>query len=178
MGHDIWANSGRPTHGYLANIRRKTRLKYHYALRRVVRDNERMRNEKMGEAISENDDRILWDEVRKLTKTNKSLPKMMDGLTNSADITEIFSEKYKTLYNTVGYNIQELQRLTESINSRIDNGCTDNSESTCHNHMITVKEVKDAIDALKQGKKEENGLYSNNFKNSTDRLTIILTLFF
>ena len=178
MWHDIWANSGRPTHGYLANIRRKTRLKYHYALRRVVRDNERMRNEKMGEAISENDDRILWDEVRKLTKTNKSLPKMMDGLTNSADITEIFSEKYKTLYNTVGYNIQELQRLTESINSRIDNGCTDNSESTCHNHMITVKDVKDAIDALKEGKKEENGLYSNHFKSGTDRLTIILTLFF
>ena len=35
-----------------------------------------------------------------------------------------------------------------------------------------------AIDPLKQGKKEENGLYSNHFKHGTHRLTIILTLFF
>ena len=35
-----------------------------------------------------------------------------------------------------------------------------------------------AIDALKQGKKEENGLYSNHFKHGTKRLSIILSLFF
>ena len=47
-----------------------------------------------------------------------------------------------------------------------------------HSHTITVKEVVDAINALKQGKKEENGLYSNHFKNGTRRLAIILTLLF
>ena len=65
MWHSIWLNRGRPKHGYLANIRRKTRLKYHYALRRVMKDNEKIRNEKMGDAISRNDDRVLLDEVKK-----------------------------------------------------------------------------------------------------------------
>ena len=46
LWHNIWLNSGRPSHGYLADIRRKTRLKYHYALRRVVKDNNKVCNEK------------------------------------------------------------------------------------------------------------------------------------
>ena len=94
MWHNIWVNSGRPTHGYLANIRRKTRLKYHYTLRRVVKDNKIMRNEKMGEAISQNNDRVLWDEVKKMTKTNNKLPNMMDGSSEPADIINIFTKYY------------------------------------------------------------------------------------
>ena len=178
MWHNIWVNRGRPTHGYLANIRRKTRLKYHYTLRRVVKDNKRIRNEKMGQAISENNDRVLWDEVKKITKTNNKLPNMMDGSTEPSDITNIFTDKYENLYNSVGYNTQELERLSAEINSRIEKGCHDNLNSKYHSHTITVKDVEDAIDALKQGKKEENGLYSNHFKHGTKRLKILLSLFF
>ena len=177
MWHNIWVNSGRPTHGYLANIRRKTRLKYHYTLRRVVKDNKIMRNEKMGEAISQNNDRVLWDEVKKMTKTNNKLPNMMDGSSEPADITNIFTNKYENLYNTVGYKIQDLKRLSDEINSRIENGC-DNLNASSHSHTITVKDIENAIDALKQGKKEENGLYSNHFKHGSKRLKIILALFF
>ena len=158
MWHSIWLNRGRPTHGYLANIRRKTRLKYHYTLRRVMKDNERIRNEKMGDAISRNDDRILWDEVKKITKTNNKLPSMMDGQNDPADITNIFSGKYRSLYNSVGYNAHAMRRLTEEINTRIKVGCSENPESKDHIHTISVKNIMNAIDALKQGKKEENGL--------------------
>ena len=178
MWHNIWLHDGRPTQGYLADIRRKTRLKYHYTLRRVVKDNERMRNERMAEAISENNDRVLWDEVKKMTKTNSKLPNMMDDQSDQADITNIFSNKYKTLYNTVGYKAYEMERLSNVINSRIELECSGNLESQHHNHTIKVNEVRNAIDALKQGKKEENGLYSNHFKHGTERLNIILALFF
>ena len=43
---------------------------------------------------------------------------------------------------------------------------------------ITMKDVEAAIDSLKQGKKEENGLFSNHFTHGTKRLYIILALFF
>ena len=133
-------------------MRRKTRLKYHYTLRRVVKDNIRIRNEKMGEAISENNDRILWDEVKKMTKTNNRLPNMMDGATEPADITNIFTGKYRNLYNSVGYNTNEFRRLSAEINSHIENKCRDHLKTKSHSHTITLKNVEDAIDSLEIGK--------------------------
>ena len=43
---------------------------------------------------------------------------------------------------------------------------------------ISLQEVKNAMLELKQGKKEENGLYSNHFINGTDRLFVLITLLF
>ena len=103
---------------------------------------------------------------------------MMDGATKPADITNIFTGKYRNLYNSVGYNTNEFNRLSAEINSRINDGCKDDLIAKYHSHTITLKNVEDAIDSLKHGKKEENGLYSNHFKHGTKRLMIVLALFF
>ena len=157
MWHEIWVQKGRPRHGYIANIRRKTRLKYHYAIRYVVKENIKIRNKKLAEAVSENNDRVLWEEVRKMSKTNKELPTMMDSLSSIEEITDIFADKYKILYNTVSYDAQDLNRLTADIDSRIENGFLNATNVNNHSHIVKVQEVKDAIYKLKQGKKEENG---------------------
>ena len=38
MWHKIWAESGKPRNGVIADIMRKTRASYHYAIRRIRRD--------------------------------------------------------------------------------------------------------------------------------------------
>ena len=55
----------------------------------------------------------------------------------------------------MGYQSQNLERLTKDIEQRILSGCPTNAN---HVHNISVKEVKDAIALLKSGKKEENCL--------------------
>ena len=92
-------------------MRRKTRAYYRYAIRYAVNNEILIRNNRLAEAISDNNDRILWDEVRKMTKANKDLPNMMDGVTNENDITDIFASNYKTLYNSVSYNKHDLHRI-------------------------------------------------------------------
>ena len=109
----------------------------------------------MGEAIAKNHDRNLWDEVRKMSKTTTSLPNMMDAKADTDEIAKIFSGKYNTLYNSVGYKSRNMSMLQKDIESRIENGCPSNAELSNHKHTITVKEVKDAVDKLKYGKKEE-----------------------
>ena len=178
LWHEIWVQSGRPRDGHIANIRRKTRLQYHYAIRHVVKENTRMRNNKLAEAVSENNDRVLWDEVRKMSKTNNELPTTMDEHSSVEKINDIFADKYNILYNTVSYNTHDLNSLAADIDARIDNGCPNNANLSDHSHSITVQEVKDAICKLKQGKKEENGLYSNHFKYGTERLYVMITLLF
>ena len=178
MWHDIWVHKGRPREGFIANIRRKTRLQYHYAIRHVVKENTKIRNNKLAEAISVNNDRVLWDEVRKMSKTNNELPNMMDDVSSIEEITDIFADKYKVLYNSVSYDEHDLNRLTVDIDSRIDIGFQNIANLDNRSHFITVQEVKEAISKLKQGKKEENGLYSNHFKLGTERLFVMITLLF
>ena len=69
-----------------------------------------------------------------------------------------------------------MNALSTDINSCIENECQNKINSSKHN--ITIGEVRDAIHKLKQGKKEENGLFSNHFKNGSDRLIIMITLLF
>ena len=59
----------------------------------------------MADAISMNNDRVLWDEVRNMTKTSNNLPNAMDEVTGTDEISSLFADKYDTLYNSVSYNI-------------------------------------------------------------------------
>ena len=176
--NEIWINQGKPRSGDIARMRSITKLRYHYAIRKVNSDNVRLRNERMGEAIANNNDRLLWDEVRKMTKSNDELPSMMDGQTGTDEISKIFADKYETLYNTVSYNKQDMDKLKKVIDSNIAKECPNGLVQPNNRHSITVKELKEAIDMLKLGKKEENGLYSNHFKYGSERLFILLTLLF
>ena len=170
--HDVWVQSGKPREGDIANMKRKTRLKYHYAIRHVTKENLRIRNYKMADAISMNNDRVLWDEVRKMTKTSNNLPNAMDEVNGTDEIASLFADKYDALYNSVSYNINEMNRLENEIKSHIDIGCSK------HIHNIHVQEVKDGISKLKLGKKEENGLFSNHFIHGSNRLIVVITLLF
>ena len=100
--HYIWKEDGRKRSGVLADIRRRTRAQYHYAIRMVKKDYIQLRNNRMGEAVANNNDRVLWNEVKKISSTNNKLPNAMDGCTNIDEISNIFASKYENLYNTVG----------------------------------------------------------------------------
>ena len=170
--HDVWVQSGKPRHGDIANMKRKTRLKYHYAIRYITKENIRIRNNRMGEAVSSNNDRVLWDEVKKMSKTSNNLPNIIDDKTEVEEISYVFAEKYDMLYNSVSYSQNDLHKLTMYIDASIDDKCGD------HPHTISVQEVKDALSKLKLGKKEENGLFSNHFIYGSDRLIVMITLLF
>ena len=58
--HYIWKENGRKRQGFIADIRRKTRARYHLAIRKVKKEQTRIRNVRMAEAIVNNNDRELW----------------------------------------------------------------------------------------------------------------------
>ena len=170
--HDAWMQAGKPRQGDIAIKKRVSRLKFHYAIRYVTKENIRLRNIKMGEAVAGNDDRSLWEEARKMSRCMNKLPNTMDGKTDETEISHIFSEKYRSLYNSVGYSKRNMDLLRKDIASRITNGCASNSKMTDHKHSITASEVKDAVEMLKNDKKEENGLNSNHLKLGYNMLII------
>ena len=118
--HKFWVQNGKPRDGEIAKERRISRLQYHYAIRYVVKENMRIRNSKMADAVSKNNDRILWDEVRKMSKTNKELPHIIDGHSNVEEVTDIFANKNKILYNSVSYSKHDMDNLSANIDEHIE----------------------------------------------------------
>ena len=113
--HDEWVQAGKPRDNEIARKKRISRLRYHYALRYVTKENIRLRNIKMGEAVANNNDRNLWNEARKMSKSSNKLPTMMDGITEETEIANIFTDKYKALYNSVGFNKRSMADIHKGI---------------------------------------------------------------
>lgn len=173
LWHNIWIDCGKPHHGEVANIRRQTRAKYHYAIRFVDKQKNTLKSDKMAEAIMNNDSRNLWREVKKLKTSSKSFPNSMDSAIGSEKINNLFYDKYKTLYNSVGYNENEMNDLLLEIDSSIN--ATDWRFTS---YMINFIEVQDAINLINSNKKEEIGINTNHFKMGPKRLAISLALLF
>ena len=107
-----------------------------------------------------------------MSKTCNNLPNIIDDKTEVEEISNIFADKYDTLYNSVSYSQNDLDRLKMDIERNIDNKCAN------HPHTISLKVLKDALSKLKLGKKEENGLFSNHLIYGSDRLIVMIALLF
>ena len=81
--HQVWLDNGRPPQGEIAYNRRKTRAKYHYAIKFVNKEKSRIRSNRMAEAIANNQCRNLWSEAKKIKETNNSIPNVIDNESGS-----------------------------------------------------------------------------------------------
>ena len=176
--HQIWLDNGKPLQGEIAINRRRTRAQYHYAIRFVNKEKNRIRSNRMAEAIANNHHRNLWKEAKKIKQTNNSVPNIMDNVSGSDNINSLFEEKFKDLYNSVGFDKNDLESLRSKLNESIRKDHTNYKLKANFINSITVHDVKTAISKLKADKKEENGLNINHFKLDCSKLNIVLSLLF
>jgi exonuclease III len=166
--HHIWKAQGRPRCGDVADRHRSTRAKYHQAVRFVKRNADMIKMEKMAEAISCNNSRDLWKEVKSVKGSNSTLSSCIDGVSSSEGIALLFSEKYNQLYNSVSYDTLEMDVLKRKIEGMVTNQCT---------YSIGVSDIESAIKQLKCGKSGgcEN-IYADHIVHGTHKLNVMLSL--
>ena len=168
---------GSPRVGIIADIRNKTRSKYHYAVRYIKNNSEACKAQKLVDAMVNNYNNEFWRIVQKMKKNSSSRPAKVDGATNPNDIANLFAEKYEALYMPVSYSEKEMDRLKKDISSLIQtNCCSDNCTS---HHSISIDMVCNAINHLKLGKHDGDiGCYSDHLVHGTDKLNYLLSLLF
>ena len=132
----------------------------------------------MAETIANNQNRNLWAEAKKIKQTNSSIPNVVDNYSGAENINSLFAEKFKNLYNSVGFNEKDLDYLRSKLNIAIEKDCNDNELTADNFSLVNVNDVKLAITRFKSNKKEENGLNVNHFKLKSNRLYIVLSLLF
>ncbi len=77
----------------------------------------------------------------------------VDGKTSAADIANVFVEKFKSLYNSVGFDKEVMLSLMKDNESEICRRCT---RRMCNqSHSISLAEVEKAGRKLKRNKYDE-----------------------
>ena len=122
----------------------------------------------MANAVVSNNSRDVWSEVRKVNGRNSKISSNVKGSCDSKEITELFSEKYKHLYNSVPYNIDDMHAIESTIFERLHN---------CENvkYVISHSDVINAVSHLKNVESDgSEGLFSDHFHHATHRFYVIL----
>jgi hypothetical protein len=173
--HNVWKQCGSPRNAAIADVMRRARAKYHNAVKQVKRDQNIIKRNKMAESILCDDTRSFWNEVRNVSAgKNNTLPNMIDGEMGNENISEVFVDKYKTLYNSVSYDKQDMDHLLLKLNKAIE--CSNEINILSY---ITNDDILNALPQIKCGKNDGLGIiYTDHFTYGTNRLYIMLALLF
>ncbi|ELT93691.1 hypothetical protein CAPTEDRAFT_194686, partial [Capitella teleta] len=140
----IWKESGSPSTGIIHGIRKKTRAEYRRASRWVVRNEEKLKADKMTDTLHSRD---FWTEIQRMQRKHTSTTTEMDGERGEDAIRELFVGKYEELYNSVPYDREEMGDILTTLNSRVNEQC---KQGKCYDdHKVSVGEVHKAIRSLK-----------------------------
>ena len=165
------AESGRTRNGVVADIMRKTRAEYHYAIRRIRRDSDNIVNERFAEALLHNNGRDFWAEAKKIRRNKVSVSSIVDGVCTDDNIADVFASNYQHLYTSVAYDVTDMNCIISSIDDSLSGH---KMQST-----VTCEEISVAINKPKAAKNDGDiGLSSDYFKQSCNDLAVYISLLF
>lgn len=141
--HGIWVDCGRPRNGVVSDCMRRSRASYHYAVRQVRRDEDSIIRERIANALIDDPSRNFWAEVKKLRIGKASTSLIVDGLADETSIAQLFASKYRSLYSSVPFDVNEMQSLLTELDVKILAGGLSQSE-----HFVYAADVLNAIGKL------------------------------
>ena len=163
-------------------MRNKTRLQYHYAVRRIDKNNNAIKSERMDQSCLSNK-RDMWQEAKKMRGNNSKLPGMVDNVVGDNDISDLFLNKFKSIFTSVGYNNEDMDgirlKLMNKINEKTKLNCDENHyheqnvipDNLFTNILLSDDDVEDALHDLSSGKADGNiGIYSDHLLHGTKLL--------
>lgn len=171
--HKLWADCSRPRIGAVAEIMRRTRAAYHYAIRRVKRDEDAVIRERFAQALIDDNQRNLWSEVKRLRSHRPAPAKIVDGLSDAACIAKLFVSKYRDLYTSLLYDTSDMDNIMSELRTELLNGV---ASADCY---FCPDEIKRAINKLKPHKKDGSAsLSSDHFINAGDDCFVYISFLF
>ena len=81
----------------------------------------------------------FWRDLAKLSDTGKKPSSNVNGVSDSKGIAKLFRDYYSEIYNSVGFDDEEMQSLYDTVCVRVN--CT----SADHRHNIAYSSIKHSI---------------------------------
>jgi hypothetical protein len=162
---EVWINNGKPSSGFIFDYMKKSKLQYHYAVRRLKRNSDNLRKCRMADAIENNKSRDFWQEVKKINNSGFKQTDNIGNKTKAADIAALFAEKYRSLYNSVESDPSRIENVLEANEQNIYSPCV------FHDVKIELNDIRKALRKVQIDKADDNHeLFSNHLLYASDHL--------
>jgi len=125
-----------------------TRAAYHYAIRKIKRDEDNIVREWLADCIVENKDRNFWKEIKRIRSNKSCMSSIVDGNTDAQSIAKLFATKYEDLYTSVPYNKADFKDIVDVVNNQL---LQSGFNTDC---VINTSDVKSAVKRLKVHKND------------------------
>ena len=90
----------------------------------------------------------FWKEINKYRGKKRCITPTVEGLTNPTEISDHFAATYNELFNSVGYDVNDMNTLFHEV-------CGDVVDDyTVHSTFMSSDDVTSAIKKLKPGKSD------------------------
>jgi len=109
--HNLWLECDRPKTGAVADCMRRTRAAYHYSIHTVKRDEDKIINERLAESLLNSGARDFWSEIKHIRSSETGTSCSFDGHTEAISIAKLVADKYRDLYTSVPYDVNEMQHI-------------------------------------------------------------------
>ena len=147
----IWVSAGKPLNTSLHHIMKRTRNRYHYAIRKCKRAAENILKDKMLNACVNGKDNI-FDKIRSMRRTKNTAPKSIDGDENPA---RRFAEVYGNLYNSTN-DMDETNEILAEIDSSV------NAHSIGDVDLVTPELIGEVAKEIKSNKNDPTFTFNSN----------------
>lgn len=118
--HSVWMSAGKPQNCNLHLVMRRTRNKYHYAIRKVRKQEALIRKNKfLDDCLSGNVNNI-FEKIKSDRKNKASSAKTVDGISGQENIADLFKNIYSDVYNKHKEDNVELSDFLNSLNDKIN----------------------------------------------------------
>jgi hypothetical protein len=77
--HRMWADSGRPRDGAVADVMRRTRAAYHHAIRQIRQEENAIIHDRIATSLSEDGERNFWQDIKRIRGHEAVSCRMVDG---------------------------------------------------------------------------------------------------
>jgi hypothetical protein len=153
---NIWRQCGRPKDGIVADLMRKNKREYHYAVRDVKRRESELRKVRMSESVIANKGRDFWTELRKMNPKARKITPRIGAAVGDQNIVRLLQDKYQRLYNSVPTEASHMLNVKAEIDEALGDDCL----LSC---IVSSEEVAKAVAKLKPCKSDgSHGLWSSH----------------
>ena len=162
---------------------RKTRQKYHFSVKWLKRNENRIRQENLAHSLVANKTRDFWKEINRIKGSNQHIASNVDNKSEPEEIANLFATKFSSLYNSVSFDVKEMSEIIDSTNKNINSDCSishcSTNDGALHLHNISYKDVCESVVKLKKNKKDgTNDQFPDNIIYGTRLLYVILSILF
>ena len=108
--------------------------------------------------------------MKKLRGRKSCSPTNIDSIKGDDNINGLFSNKYRNLYYSVSYDVNQMNILKTHVS---------NDSHSCESHIVMVHNVVSSVKLLKSGKHDGNkGHFTNHLIHGTHRLHCSISMLF